>query len=112
MKLIITVLLTIISLSSYASDHGDKGFKMDVTVSGFFSPEVEKAIIKSVVEGSSAEKEGVEIGDELVAINGCKIPGCSASEAKSMFQKSVGEKVVLSMLKPDGKTYQATVLLQ
>ena len=112
MKAVISILLTIISLCSYADEHGEKGFKLDVTVSGFFSPEVKKAIIKSVVEGSSAEKEGIEIGHELVAIDGCKIPGCSASKAKGMLQKNVGETVTLTLVKPDGKTYEALVLLQ
>ena len=106
------MLATAISFNSFADPQGEKGFKMDVNVSGFFSPEVTKATIKSVVENSSAEKQGVKIGHDVVAIDGCKIPGCSASIAKESLQKRVGEMVVLSMLKPNGETYEANVTLQ
>jgi len=56
MKTICLILLTVLSLHAFAESPGEKGFKMDVSVSGFFSPTVKKAVIKSVVEGSSAEK--------------------------------------------------------
>lgn len=112
MRVIIAILSTTLSLSSFADSPGEKGFKMDVNVSGFFSPEVTKATIKSVIENSSAEKQGIKIGHEVIAIDGCKIPGCSASIAKESLQKSVGEVVVLSMLKPNGETYEANVTLQ
>jgi C-terminal processing protease CtpA/Prc len=112
MRVLIAILLTMFSFHTFSEEQGEKGFKMDVNVSGFFSPEVTKATIKSVVQGSSAEKEGVKVGDDVVAIDGCKIPGCSASIAKESLQKSVGEVVILSMLKPNGDTYEANVTLQ
>ena len=112
MRVVVTILLTMFSFHTLSEEQGDKGFKMDVNVSGFFSPEVTKATISSIVEGSSAEKEGIKVGDDVVAIDGCKIPGCSASTAKSSLQKKVGENVTLSMLKPNGKTYEATITLQ
>ncbi|MFD2165885.1 PDZ domain-containing protein [Thalassotalea euphylliae] len=112
MRSIVILWFTIIAFSVFADSQGEKGFKMDVSVSGFFSPEVTKATIKSVVKDSSAEKQGIEIGHEVVAIDGCKIPGCSASIAKEALQKNVGEVVILSMLKPNGEAYQAEVILQ
>ena len=112
MRVLITILLTMFSFYTFAEEQGEKGFKMDVNVSGFFSPEVTKATIKSVVQGSSTEKEGLNVGDDVVAIDGCKIPGCSASTAKSSLQKKVGDNVVLSMLKPNGETYEANITLQ
>lgn len=112
MRAIFIFCFIIISFGAFADAQGEKGFKMDVNVSGFFSPEITKAIIKSVVKNSSAEKQGIEAGHEVVAIDGCRIPGCSASEAKKSLQKSVGEIVILSMVKPDGETYEAEVTLQ
>lgn len=112
MKFVLTMLLTLFAIHVQADDHGDKGFTMDVKVSGFFNPEVTQAIIKSVVSHSSADTQGLAIGHEVVAIDGCKIPGCSASQAKQSLQKHIGETVVLSMLKPDGTRYEATVTLQ
>lgn len=112
MRVIAIFIVMLFSVTSFANEIGDKGFKMDVSVSGFFSPELKKAVIKSVVKDSSAEKEGIKIGHEVIAIDGCEIPGCSASKAKKALQKHIGESVVLSMLKPNGETYQATVTLQ
>ncbi|GEA13186.1 PDZ domain-containing protein [Alteromonas sp. KUL49] len=108
----IVVLLALLSLPSFAAEPGDKGFQMDVSVSGFFSPEVKQATIKSVVENSSAEQAGIVIGDDVIAIDGCEIPGCSASTAKDALQKPAGEVVVLTMKKPDGSIYEARVTLQ
>lgn len=108
----ILALIAILSASCFATEHGEKGFTMDVSVSGFFSPVVNEAIIKSVIENSSAEKAGLIAGDHVIAIDGCAIPGCSASIAKKALRKQVGEIVVLTMEKPDGTTYEAHVILQ
>lgn len=112
MKNVIVALLVIMSLWAHAGETGEKGFKADVSISGFFSPEVKSAIINSVVKNSSAEEQGIKVGHEIVAIDGCEIPGCPASVAKKALQKSVGETVVLTMLKPDGDVYEANVTLQ
>ena len=112
MKIVIAMLLTVFSICSYADEHGEKGFKMEVNISGFFSPKVTKATISSVVQNSSAQQQGLQIGHQIVAIDDCQIPGCSASKAKKSLQKNVGEIVILKMLKPDGEIYQAKVTLQ
>mgnify|MGYP001953183165 CR=1 FL=1 len=49
---------------------------MDVSVSGFFSPEVKSAEVTSLEANSNAEKAGIAVGDQLVAVQDCKIPGC------------------------------------
>lgn len=112
MKIIITTLLMVFSCYSFSEEQGEKGFIMDVNVSGFFSPTVTQATIKSVIQGSSAEKVGVSVGDKVIAIDGCEIPGCSASTAKSSLQKNIGQKVRLNMLKPNGEIYEANIILQ
>ncbi|BFM09980.1 hypothetical protein R50072_01330 [Simiduia litorea] len=109
---VVALFLAIVSSYTIAAEHGEKGFKMDVNVSGFFSPEVTKATIISVVKNSSAEKSGIVVGDDVIAIDGCEIPGCSASKAKKSLQKNAGEIVVLTMKNPEGKTYLASVTLQ
>ncbi|REL31383.1 PDZ domain-containing protein [Thalassotalea euphylliae] len=112
MKLLVTILFSLLSSQAFAAEKGEKGFVLDVNVSGFFSPEVTKATIKSVVKGSSAEQEGLKIGDQIIAIDGCQIPGCDAKKAKKSLQKQVGEMVLLNMMKPNGETYEANVALQ
>lgn len=112
MKRCFTMVGLLMLSSSALAEAGDKGFSLDVTVSGFFSPEVKQATIKTVDEGSSAEQQGIQVGDDIVAVDGCEIPGCSASEAKKSLQKEAGETVTLLMLKPNGEKYEANVVMQ
>lgn len=47
------------------------GFDADVSVSGFFSPEIKKISILNVYENSFAEKAGLKKGDTVIELDGC-----------------------------------------
>ena len=110
-KLIFVILLALFSSQLSAGEKAETGFKLTVKVSGFFSPEVSSAIVKSVVGSSQAAELGVEVGDQLLAIDGCAIPGCSASQAKKSMSQPVGSNVSFDFRKADGTEYQAEVAL-
>ena len=113
MRTIYFLLLAFITATSYADEEfGERGFVLEVSVSGFFSPEVEEAVVVSVEEDSSAKQHGVTIDDKLVAIFDCKIPGCPAKKAKGLMQKKSGETLNLTFEKPDGNQYTADVTLK
>ena len=92
------VLLSILFIvnTTYADSEGKRGFVLDVAASGFFNPEVKSAKVISLVSHSNAEKVGIKIGDELVAVHECKIPGCPANKAKKLMTKTPGETVLVS----------------
>lgn len=103
--------LIFFSAITEASEKAKTGFKLTVKVSGFFSPEVTMATVKSVEESSEAESQGVEVGDQLLSIDGCSIPGCPASQAKQSLSQPAGQKVKFVFRKSNGTEYPAEVIL-
>jgi C-terminal processing protease CtpA/Prc len=98
--------------TAYAETEGKRGFVLDVAVSGFFSPDVKSAKVISLELHSNAEKAGIEIGDELVAVYDCKIPGCVASKAKELMTKKTGEIIFLSFRRNDQSMYSVKLVLE
>ena len=108
MFLLFFILFTNVSL---ATEKRDTGFKLDVIVKGFFSPEVKQATVKSVRSGSIAESKGVKVGDQLMAISGCAIPSCPASTAKDFISQPVGTIVNFQFKQPNGESYSVDIQL-
>lgn len=96
---------------SFAAEKRDLGFKLDVVVQGFFSPEVKQATVKSVRGGTLAESEGVKAGDQLLAINGCEIPSCPASTAKAHISQPIGTMVNFQFKQENGQQYSVDIQL-
>jgi C-terminal processing protease CtpA/Prc len=70
------------------------------------------AKVISLGSHSNAEKAGIEVGDELVAVYDCKIPGCSASKAKELVTKKAGETILLSFRRDDESIYSVQLILE
>lgn len=80
-----------------ARESGGIGLKVDVKASGFFKPTIDSAKVAEVVSGSPAYVAGVAVGDNIIAIDGCAIPGCPAKNAKAAMAKSDGEVIELTL---------------
>jgi len=108
------VLLSILFFANtaYADSEGKRGFVMDVAVSGSFNPEVKSAKVISLESHSNAEKAGIKVGDELVAVHECKIPGCPPKKAKKLMTKKTGETVLLSFRREDKTIYSVELVLE
>ena len=96
----------------HAEDKGYTGFTLDVGVSGFFSPELVSADVKKIDANSPAEKSGLKVGDKLIAIDGCKIPGCPAQEGKKLISKLKGQLLPLTLQRADGSEYSVSLLVE
>ena len=79
--------IVLISFSTFAEAQGKIGFSLDVSVSGLFSPELEAVVVKTVEADSAAQAAGVEAGDVVLSIDGCDIPGCSATKGQKLMKK-------------------------
>ena len=110
--LLILCLFFLLSFGANAEEKGYTGFTLDVGVSGFFSPELVSADVKKIDAGSPAEKAGIKVGDKLIAIDGCKIPGCPAKEGKKLISKQKGEQLPLVLQRADGTEYSVNVLVE
>lgn len=97
MKYILWFVCCFLSPAILAST-GDFGVEVDVTTIGLFPPKLESVTVATVKEGSSADRAGVQVGDKIVSINGCNIPGCSAFKAKRMMNVEQGETAQFQLL--------------
>lgn len=81
---------------------GKIGIVAGVSVDGFFSPEITEFKIDNVQSGSPAEKAGIKVGQLVIELDGCKIPGCPADKAKKLMAKETGEILPLLVKNLDG----------
>lgn len=76
MKLLSLLFVSLLAISTTCKAEDDPlGFDADVSVSGFFSPEIKNISIMKVYENSFAEKAGLKKGDIIIELDGCAIPG-------------------------------------
>jgi len=96
------IILISLFLSFGAFAEGKIGIAAGVSVDGFFSPEITEFKIDKVHSGSPAEKAGVKVGQLVLELDGCKIPGCPADKAKKIMDKKTGEILLLLVKNLDG----------
>ncbi|MFB2802639.1 MULTISPECIES: PDZ domain-containing protein [Shewanella] len=96
------IILISLFLPFAAFAEGKIGIAAGVSVDGFFSPEITEFKINEVHSGSPAEKAGVTVGQLVIELDGCKIPGCPAAKAKKLMDKETGEILPLLVKNLDG----------
>ncbi len=101
------LLLLIVPLGVFAE--GSIGMSASVSVDGIFSPEIVEFKIDDVQAGSPADKAGVKVGQLVIELDGCEIPGCKASKAKKLMNKEAGELLPLLVRKVDGSEVLLTI---
>jgi membrane-associated protease RseP (regulator of RpoE activity) len=95
-KKLVILLFVLFSVNSSAGDKKIKiGVTWDYTASGFFSPEVDELIVNKVIANSPAEKAGLKVGDKVLSLEGCNIPGCPASKVKGYLKSDSGTELHL-----------------
>ena len=105
-------LLILTSFATVAEEKGYTGFTLDVGVSGFFSPELVSADVKKIDANSPADKAGIQVGDKLIAIADCEIPGCPAKKGKTLITKQKGQQLPLTLQRDDGTVYSVNLIVE
>lgn len=102
------ILITLITLGqSVPAAAFEAGIGVTAETTGFpFSPKLKSLTIVEIKSGLPAEQAGVRVGDRIIAINDCKIPGCPAKEAKAMTKKA---PLTLTLLSTEGEVRQAVL---
>lgn len=106
-KLFIFILVT---TPCFASSDGSLGIGVDVEVSGYFSPSVENMIVQSIQAGSLAELAGLMVGDKVISINSCDIPGCSVSYVRRAMDSNEAGNIEFLVEREHGSTLSLTVV--
>ena len=101
------------STTALAAEKGKIGLSLDIAVEGgFFNSKLATVKVKSLVAGGSVEKAGVLVGDQILKIADCAIPGCPAGDAKDLLKKNKGESVSFLIKQADGTELTKTVIAE
>jgi C-terminal processing protease CtpA/Prc len=95
-----------------AAEKGKIGLSLDIAADGFFSPTLVSVKVKTLVAGGAAEKAGLLVGDQILKIADCAIPGCPADDAKALMKKNKGESVSFFIKQADGAELIKTVVAE
>jgi C-terminal processing protease CtpA/Prc len=102
-KVLFVFCLFLLSFDSIAEKPIKIGVTWGVTASGFFSPEIDEIIAKKILANSPAEKAGLKVGDKVISIEDCNIPGCAASKANAYLESDSGSKLHFVVKNKDGE---------
>lgn len=103
-------ILLVVTLGAAHADDAEEtwfGFSQSVKVSWRF--QVKSATVNYVHPDTEAQATGLQVGDAIVAVEDCAIPGCSSRRAKALMQASLGETRTFQLQRPDGERYAATL---
>ncbi len=92
------------STQAHAGEPGGFGFNASVSVNGVFSPTLALVKIAKVLPNSAADKAGIKTGDEIIEIDGHKVPGAKASDIQPLMAKEVGQTVAMKLKRENGET--------
>jgi C-terminal processing protease CtpA/Prc len=82
------------------------GLTVAVTAEGLFNPTVQVARVARVDPALPAAKAGIAVGDQVLVVDGKRIPGAKAGELAPLAQgKRAGEQVALVLARADGSQY-------
>ena len=88
------------------ADRGVFGITIAVTAEGLFNPTVQVARVVQVDPALPAARAGIAVGDQVLVVDGRRIPGATAGDLAPLAQgKRIGESVALVLGRPDGKQY-------
>lgn len=103
----------VMSTTAVAAEKGKIGLALDIAVEGgFFNPTLSSVKVKKLVLGGAAEKAGILVGDQILKIANCAIPGCPADDAKDLMKRNKGESVSFLIKQADGTELIKTVVAE
>ena len=105
-----TLLGLTITQATAQQPSGRIGFSLKVQADGFFNPKVTKVVVELVEPGSQAQTAGLALGDELIKVQDIEVPGTDASVLKPHMEFVSGKPKKLVFRRPNGQTYEATLV--
>lgn len=94
------------------AEPGSIGISLSVTADGSFIPTLTEIKVEAVKPNSAAEAAGLQAGDLFTSIDGCKIPGCAGSRAKTLMDKEAGQTLRLTFTREGQAAREVTITLR
>jgi C-terminal processing protease CtpA/Prc len=105
------VLLAVAGVCVADDASGYFGLKVRVDGSGFFlNPTITTATIENVAPDTPAAQAGVRAGDQIVEVEGHRVPGSKVKEVAPLMEKQVGQSLTLKLRRPSGEEYSARMV--
>ncbi len=104
--------MSLLALLASASEQGFLGVSVHIDGDQFIpNQKVKSVVINRVVPHSPAHKAGLQFGDELLEVDGTKIPGSRISQIRPLLDKRAGQRITLVVKKQTGQTQIYSVVL-
>ncbi len=104
--------MTLWALRASASEQGFLGISVYIDGDQFIpNQKVKSVVINRLVAHSPAHKAGLQLGDELLEVDGTKIPGSRMSEIRPLLDKRAGQTITLVVKRKTGHTQSYSVVL-
>lgn len=79
-----------------STERGVFGLSVEIAGDGVFNPVIARARVTSVRPGFPAARAGLRVGDELLEVDGRRVPGATARDLAPLARgKRVGESVAV-----------------
>jgi C-terminal processing protease CtpA/Prc len=111
-SLVITLGLLTLVPASHASEKGYLGLAIAVDGEGFFlNPTLKTVTVQKVTPNSPAARAGIEVGDQIMEIEGKKVIGAKANDLKPYMEREAGAQLRMVIKKASGELSQLSVVL-
>lgn len=91
-------------------ERGVFGVTVAISAEGWLRPTIRAAHIVQVQPGMPAHRAGIASGDEVLELDGRRIPGAAAADLAPLAQgKRIGETLSVLLRRPGGDSYRAVL---
>jgi len=104
--------MVICTIAADAAEQGFLGISVYIDGDQFIPNQKAKSVvINRLVPHSPAHKAGLQLDDEILEVDGTKIPGSRMSEIRPLLDKRAGQTITLIVKKKTGLTQSYSVVL-
>ena len=93
-------------------DQGSVGLQLDVRGSGPIEDmTIQSLVVSEVAKTSPAEQAGIQIGDQIIEIDGLPVAGNSTSMLMPAMDKPIGDKITMVVRSSNGIERKVTLVI-
>lgn len=102
---------SLLASSALAGERGYFGLSTSIEAEGFFlNPTLRAVKIAKITPASPAAKAGLQVGDQIIELEGRLVAGSKARELQDLLEKEVGQSLNLKIRRANGDTLPLTLV--